>query len=332
MKQIEMHCHSTLSDGVNTPFEVIAEAVRLDLDFLTLTDHDCIVPKNVKDALTDHGIESCDSVEISARNDTFDKSLHLVSYAQVFQDSLHEVLQASRDGKMSMKWGQFDSLISEHGFDGNKQGFDAFMRETLSREPETSNKYDMSRYLYSIEANRAKMVEILWDLLQTTDVVARFYEECLKRWGKLYDIYWYEVAEYEPSVEKTVEEVVEKSGGLVSLAHPNVTFNEHKWGIPEFVRTLPDYVEKGVKGIEINTMANLEWISVILEMRERFGLILTFWSDCHRIGYDGKDGKHSSIGTINPYIKRSDDQILREIGVSGFDQNFDRFKKEIWMV
>jgi len=45
MKNIEMHCHSTRSDGRNTPEEVISEAVRLDLDFLALTDHDTIAPK-----------------------------------------------------------------------------------------------------------------------------------------------------------------------------------------------------------------------------------------------------------------------------------------------
>jgi predicted metal-dependent phosphoesterase TrpH len=51
MKNIEMHCHSTLSDGRNSLEEIIAEAKRCNLDFLALTDHDHISPKSFQDTL-----------------------------------------------------------------------------------------------------------------------------------------------------------------------------------------------------------------------------------------------------------------------------------------
>ena len=331
MKNIEMHCHSTRSDGRNTPEEVISEAVRLDLDFLALTDHDTIAPKWFQDALKDKWIKTCDSVEISAQNEDMWKSLHLVSYAKIFHDSLHRVLEESRHGKMSMKWGQFDILIREFGFEWSREGFDSFMQNKLWREPVTSNKYDMSRYIMSEWENQNKAKKILWNLATSNDIVLHFYLECLKREWKLYEIYWYEVAEYEPSVEKTVDEVVNKSWWIVSMAHPNVTFWGNKGWVAEFERTIWDYVQKWVQGVEINTMASSEWIHSILKARQKFDLILTFWSDCHEIGYDGSDEKHATIGQKNSQML-SPDMWKRTYRWSSFtEDSFWRFQEVLWI-
>lgn len=320
MKNREMHCHSTGSDGKNTQQEIVSEAQKKDLEFLTLTDHDVIASKDFQTQLRKIDIASCDSVEISARNYELEKSLHLVSYAKIFSDSLHQVLETARAGKERMKWGQFHRFTEQYGFSGSKEAFDIFMQQKLGRTPDTANKYDMARYFYSIPENKNIMASIISSLSQNCDIVVAFYEECMKRWGKLYDIYGYESEEYEPSVQQTTDEVVQKSRWIVSLAHPNVTFSESKWGIPAFQRTIGDYVEKWVNAIEINTKASAEWVETILETQKRFGLILTFGSDCHQIGYDGRDGKHASIGEQNPFIE-----------TSRRDKNFEAFREIIWL-
>jgi len=325
MKQIEMHCHSTLSDGKNSLNEVLAEAKRLWLDFLSLTDHDTISPQEFQRDLGNVWIQTCDSVEISARNNALDKSLHLVSYAKMFHQSLHEVLENSRKGKLSMKKGQLDTLIQKFWFLWSHDWFDTYMRVKLWREPETSNKYDMARYLMTYLQNKMKARKILWWLCTSDDVVLHFYLECLKREWAFYDIYWYEVEEYEPSVEQTVGEVAQRSWGLVSMAHPNVTFWWNRWWILEFDRTIWDYVQKWVRWVEINTMASPEWVEAILRQRQKYDLILTFWSDCHQIWYDGSDGKHASIGDINPIIFRSGK------GESMLEENFERFQGQLWI-
>ena len=53
MKNIEMHCHTTGSDGKNAPEEVIMEARRKNLDFLALTDHDVISSPDFQGQLLD---------------------------------------------------------------------------------------------------------------------------------------------------------------------------------------------------------------------------------------------------------------------------------------
>lgn len=325
-----MHCHSTLSDGKNSPWEIISEAERLGLDFLALTDHDVIAPKNFQKDLKEVWIKSCDSVEISARNYELGKSLHLVSYACTFSDSLRDILDESRRGKLKMKTGQLELLVSQYGFIWTVDGFEAFLIRQW-RTLEGSNKYDLARYLARNLDNKTKMKYILWDLLEWNDVVNSFYKECFKREWSLYDTYGYEVDDYEPSVETTIEEVVKKSRWIVSMAHPNVTFDESKWWIPEFEKTIENYVDKWLNAIEINTQADAQWVHAILAMRQKYNLILTRWSDCHMIWYDGRDGKHGTIWQKNPHLDSADvwKKIWRWASFSQVD--FERFQDQLWI-
>lgn len=315
-----MHCHSTRSDGKNAPQEVILEAQRKNLDFLALTDHDIISSSGFQSDLRRSWIETCDSVEVSARNYELWKSLHLVSYAKTFSSSLHDILDSTRTGKVKMYHGQIKKLVMK-GFVWSIQGFENYMQEKHQRWLRSANKWFLAHYLFKNSDNKEKMKEALWDLLwESKDVVWLFYSECLKREWRLYEIYWYESEEYEPSVEQTVQEIVQKSQGIVSLAHPNVTFSPNKGGINEFLKTIKNYVDQWVNAIEINTQANSEWVQAILYTQQKYNLLLTFGSDCHLIGYDGSDEKHASIGDQNPHVPWE----LR-------DRNFEIFKEIVWL-
>ena len=49
MKQVDLHVHSTYSDGTNTPSELIAIASSKNLSAIALTDHDTL--DGIPDAL-----------------------------------------------------------------------------------------------------------------------------------------------------------------------------------------------------------------------------------------------------------------------------------------
>ena len=63
---IDLHLHSTASDGVLTPHELIEEAVSLRLKAIALTDHDSIegVSTAIKEGMR-RGIEVIPAVELS---------------------------------------------------------------------------------------------------------------------------------------------------------------------------------------------------------------------------------------------------------------------------
>lgn len=322
MKNIEMHCHSTRSDGKNTPQEVIVEAQRKNLEFLALTDHDVISSPDFQGYLLDVWIRTCDSVEISAHNPDFWKSLHLVSYAHIFNESLNQILGQSRSGKFERNKGQIEKLVKQFWFDGTYIEFCDYMEEKRKRKVNTANGFDISCYLMSFPWNKILWEKILANIEKKDGktIQESFFYECMKRWGQLFKTYGFEVPEYEPTVEQTVQEVVQKSQGIVSLAHPNVTFASNKWGIREFLRTVENYVEQGVNAVEINTQANPDWVQAIMYVQQKYNLILTFGSDCHEIGYSGKDGKHASIGEQNPHVSPE----IRE-------KNFRIFQERVWL-
>ena len=80
MEKIDLHIHSTLSDGVLTPKEIIDEAVKNGVSVIAIADHDNI------DAYTDefynyakeNGIQIINAVEISTKTEK--AGIHVLGY------------------------------------------------------------------------------------------------------------------------------------------------------------------------------------------------------------------------------------------------------------
>jgi hypothetical protein len=110
-----------------------------------------------------------------------------------------------------------------------------------------------------------------------------------------------EMGEYEPTSEASARLVVARSKGVLSIAHPNFTFE--KEGVERFEKEIArQIIESGVNGIELNPHAGKDWTATVLRVRERFGLVLTFGSDCHFSENKTDDGRHSLIGDSHPLI------------------------------
>ena len=104
------------------------------------------------------------------------------------------------------------------------------MKQKRKRSVSTANGFDISCYMMSFSENKAFAEQILSELTEKDGKTLQesFFYECLKRGGQLFETYGFEVPEYEPSVETIVQEVAQKSQGIVSMAHPNVTFAPNK--------------------------------------------------------------------------------------------------------
>ena len=83
--RIDLHTHSTASDGTSSPAEVIAAAANADLDVVGLTDHDTTAgwaPATAALATVDRAITLIPGVELSCSVTTGRGpiSLHLLAY------------------------------------------------------------------------------------------------------------------------------------------------------------------------------------------------------------------------------------------------------------
>ncbi len=75
--KIDLHCHSTVSDGLLSPQDLVAYAAKSGVKVLALTDHDDVSGlATARQAANDHGVHLVNGVEISA---TWKKrTLHIV--------------------------------------------------------------------------------------------------------------------------------------------------------------------------------------------------------------------------------------------------------------
>ncbi|WP_019545165.1 PHP domain-containing protein [Streptomyces sulphureus] len=76
--RIDLHTHSTASDGTDTPAELVAGAAAAGLDVVALTDHDTVAGHDEATAALPEGLTLVPGAEISCRLDGI--SLHLLAY------------------------------------------------------------------------------------------------------------------------------------------------------------------------------------------------------------------------------------------------------------
>lgn len=83
----DLHCHSTCSDGSLSPTELIQLAKQLNLQGLSITDHDSIEAyPNALPAAKAAGIEIVSGVEFSAEHK--DVSVHVLGYSFALNDPI----------------------------------------------------------------------------------------------------------------------------------------------------------------------------------------------------------------------------------------------------
>ncbi|MGI9084815.1 MAG: PHP domain-containing protein [Aeromicrobium sp.] len=77
--RIDLHTHSSRSDGTDTPTELVENAKRAGLDVVALTDHDTTVGWDEAEAAAERvGIRLVKGIEVSSSIDH--KSVHLLGY------------------------------------------------------------------------------------------------------------------------------------------------------------------------------------------------------------------------------------------------------------
>ena len=85
----DLHCHTTLSDGSLGIEDVIVQAKRLNIDFLSITDHDTLSSFSRAHILGErYGVKVIQGVEMSAWDKSRGKKVHILCYAPKKPDRL----------------------------------------------------------------------------------------------------------------------------------------------------------------------------------------------------------------------------------------------------
>lgn len=98
--RIDLHCHSTASDGTRPPAEVMRRARAAGLDVVALTDHDTLAGQEEARSALPPGLTLVPGLELSCRLDSH--SVHLLAYlVEPDHPGLAGECQAIRAGRIS---------------------------------------------------------------------------------------------------------------------------------------------------------------------------------------------------------------------------------------
>jgi predicted metal-dependent phosphoesterase TrpH len=126
---IDLHSHTTASDGTSSPAELIAEASRIGLEALAITDHDTFAGyEHAQPYAREAGVDLIRGIELSTKLNGH--SVHLLGYflrpaRDGFADWVLEMQRSRRDRNVRLV-----ARLREFGFDIIRQAFDEYLDES----------------------------------------------------------------------------------------------------------------------------------------------------------------------------------------------------------
>ena len=256
--KVDLHSHSTCSDGLLSPAELVERAVLRGVDMLALTDHDELAGlAPARAAAGQWGLRLIDGVEISVQWE--ETTLHIVGLnVDAGHAPLVEGLAAIRSGREQRAQRMADSLAAA-GIAGSLEG-----ARRYAKNPELLSRSHFARYL--VEAGHAR----------DTNAVFRNYLTPGKpgyvphQWAALTDALGW----------------IAGSGGLAVLAHPG----RYPLNQQQAEKLLGEFVQLGGAGVEVVTGSHTPDEFVIwARYAKRFGLRASAGSDFHGPGEGYRD-------------------------------------------
>jgi predicted metal-dependent phosphoesterase TrpH len=254
MRYIDLHVHSTASDGSYTPAEVVALAVKQDLAAFALTDHDTVdgILEAQEAALamenTNKKIEVIPGTELSV--DYKSRDIHILG---LFIDPgnllFRQALETARVKRDERNIKMADNL--------NKAGIDI----TVEKMREADGKSVLTR------AHFAKFMVAHGYVKSTKDAFTRFLNS---------DSPYYVPREY-LSPEEAIE-LIHSAGGLAILAHP-LLYKYNHLQVEELVKYL---AERNIDGLEAIYSSNTGFDEGRMRhLANKYNLLITGGSDFH---------------------------------------------------
>lgn len=285
-KVMDMHTHTSYSDGDLNPSQLIRLAVERKISVLGITDHDTldgVKTINRQDSLIqDSGIEIINGIELSAK---FSQGrMHILGYdIDINDDNLNKKMIELKDNSLHSVLSLMEQLKKDYGI---YFGYDDI--KELVNATHNLGRVDLAKlcvkYKYATAIQEA-FDKYLIDAHNKIKMANKglTYEECI--------------------------ELIIKSGGIPVLAHPKSLEISKK----DFLILLKEMINLGLKGIEVYHSSHTLWEQDdYLKLANKYDLLVSGGSDFHgpktkpdvKLG-TGKDNniKIKSLSLVD-YIKK----------------------------
>ncbi|GAM09305.1 protein TrpH [Geobacter sp. OR-1] len=248
---VDLHIHSSHSDGVFTPAELVKMASSQGVKVIAIADHDSI--SGIDEAIAageQYGVELIPAVELSIEVKKF-HDVHLLAYYldhndRIFNERLNG-FRARRDSRGEEIINKINAKLSVEG----KAGIS--FEEVAKGSDGALGRPHIGRVLIA-RGHAADMSQAFNDYLIPCDVPKEYFP-----------------------VEEAIAEI-HRIGGVAVLAHPT-TISRERGVLRDVIGMM---VALKLDGIEVyNTLATLDDSEFLLAIARRHNLVITGGSDFH---------------------------------------------------
>lgn len=254
-KLIDLHTHTTSSDGDLSPQELIRLAIDKRIGIIAITDHDTIegikkVNRN-EDIVVASGIKIINGIELSAKTDK--GRMHILGYdIDLENSSLNKKMINLKDNSINSVLSIMEQIKRDYGIKFSYEDI-----KELVNANHNLGRPDLAKlcvkYGYATTFQDA-FDKYLIDAHNKTRQTSKGlqYQECL--------------------------ELITNSGGIPVLAHPKSLELSEK----EFLILLNEMISHGLQGIEVyHSSHTKEERELFMEIANRYGLLVSGGSDYH---------------------------------------------------
>lgn len=250
--QIDLHCHSTISDGLLTPQEIVALAAKSGIKVMALTDHDDITGLHIaRNAAIDNGIHFVNGVEISV---TWKKrTLHIVGLKfDAENEVLKNALAGVRIGRDERALQMAEGLVKA-GIAGAYEGAKEIAKQSI--------------------LTRSHFAQFLVKNGYAKDVKSVFKNFLVKGKPGFVDYKWMDL--------ESAVSLITNAGGQAVIAHPG----RYDLGTINMMLLMQEFRSYGGAAIEVVTGShNPPQYQQFAKIAHRFSLKASLGSDYHGPG------------------------------------------------
>jgi predicted metal-dependent phosphoesterase TrpH len=285
--KIDLHIHTTMSDGALTPKEVIDKASKNGVEFLSIADHDTI--EAYSDELFEYAksknIKLIPAVEISTKAGK--AGVHVLGYNfdlndENFRNRLFKIRNARHDYLHNVA-----EKLNELGYILNVEELDKIDAVT---------KAHISLDVISNEKNKELLLKNFGHIPNKGEFIeAVMNENCVAYVKK------------ETVTPKVAAEIIREAKGKVVLAHPVAYVHEDKLTDDDILEIIKDMKPDGLEANYLYVDSNNQKFDEVQKWNEFAklnNLFTTAGSDFHN-----SDGIRPEIGFVNTDFVLSDDEI-----------------------
>ncbi|POX57962.1 phosphatase [Streptomyces sp. Ru62] len=247
--RIDLHCHSTASDGTDSPAELVRNAAAAGLDVVALTDHDTTRGYGEAIGALPEGLTLVTGAELSCRVDGV--SMHLLAYLfDPEEPALLAERELVRDDRVPRAKGMVAKL--------NALGVPVTWEQ-------------VERIAAGGSVGRPHVASALVELGVVPTVSDAFTEEWLADGGRAF------VEKHETDPFEAIR-LVKAAGGVCVFAHPAAAKRGRT--VPEF--RIAEMAEAGLDGVEVDHMDHdADARDRLRGLAKELGLLVTGSSDYH---------------------------------------------------